>query len=94
MSNEYLNGGRTMEAGKRVFLSITAVFFIGLLSGSGAYAYNEMQLQQLKTTKMCPYCNLGNAHLFQANLGGANLSGATWTDGSTCKEGSKGECKK
>lgn len=43
--------------------------------------------------------NLENAQLMGAQLSGtvltgANLSWATWTDGSTCDEGSIGQCKK
>jgi len=43
--------------------------------------------------------NLENAQLMGAQLNGtvltgANLSWATWTDGSTCDEGSIGQCKK
>ncbi len=41
MSNEYLNGGKVIKAGSRVFLTVTAVTIIGILSVSGAYAWNE-----------------------------------------------------
>jgi uncharacterized protein YjbI with pentapeptide repeats len=38
--------------------------------------------------------NLSGAVLSHANLGGTLLEGATWTDGSKCKEGSVGKCIK
>jgi uncharacterized protein YjbI with pentapeptide repeats len=45
------------------------------------------------------YADLTVANLLRANLGGANMtgtnfSGATWTDGSKCLNGSVGYCKK
>jgi uncharacterized protein YjbI with pentapeptide repeats len=38
--------------------------------------------------------NLIDANLSGANLAGADLSGARWTDGTVCKAGSVGECRK
>ena len=86
MSNEYLNGGKVIKAGSRVFLTVTAVTIIGILSVSGAYAWNETHLQRLKAIRACPDCdlsgadlsgaNLSSAYLSRANLKNANLSGA------------------
>ena len=38
------------------------------------------------------YANLQGAILNNTNLAGANLSGATWVDGTVCREGSIGYC--
>jgi len=48
-----------------------------VLPGVGE-AFNAGHLAQLKATNSCPNCD---------------LSGATWTDGRQCKDGSIGECK-
>jgi uncharacterized protein YjbI with pentapeptide repeats len=84
--------------------------FLGMfLIPSGTEAWNDVQLQQLKTKNHCPNCNLSGAYLQWAYLGGeclnvacrskanlnmANLGYAKWTDGSTCKKGSIGRCNK
>lgn len=65
----------------RVFLKITAVLIIGMLSAGGAYAYKEAHFQQLWDTKTCPDCDLSKvvlikADLYSADLSGANLAGA------------------
>lgn len=88
-----------------MFLSITVVLIIGMLSVIGAYAYNQADLQRLKITNSCPYCdlsgtlmggwqlngaNLNGADLHNANLTGANFSGAGLT-GATWTDGLK--CK-
>lgn len=87
--NGYLKGGRIPNAGKRAFLSVAMALMIGMLSVSGAYAWNEVQLQQLKTTNSCQFCDLRNADIRYVNL-----SGATWTDRSKCKVYSIGEYKR
>ena len=51
------------------------VLLIGMLCVSGAHAWNEAQLQLLKTTNSCPNCNLSGANLNNANLTNTNLSG-------------------
>jgi len=80
---------------KRIMILVfVAVFFGMFLIPSQAAAWDEAQLQQLKTTNQCSNCDLSNANLSGANLSGATLSGATWMDGSLCKDGSAGECKK
>lgn len=76
-------------------LAIMAIFMIGILSVMGAYAFNPADLEKLKTTNSCESCDLTGAYLLmadlrEADLHQANLNGATWTDGSTCKEGSIG----
>ena len=76
-----------MNAEKRALLSVAMVLLIGMLCVSGAHAWNEAQLQLLKTTNSCPNCDLSGA-----DLSGARLSGATWTDGSLCRKASYGEC--
>ena len=90
-------------------LTVAMVLLIGMLCVSGAHAWNEAQLQLLKTTNSCPNCDLSGADLSYANLNNANLSGAdlsgadlsgailsgaTWTDGSLCRKASYGECYK
>jgi uncharacterized protein YjbI with pentapeptide repeats len=89
MGNKYLNGGEIVKAGKRVFLSVTMVLMIGLLSVSGSYAYNEADVQKLSTTNSCQRCDLTNAPLSHwgldyANLRGANLSGASLSGANLC----------
>jgi len=135
---------------KRIVFLVCVVMFLGMfIIPRGAYAFDPVDLQQLKTTNQCPSCDLYQANLSEANLGGANLtaanltganlsranlaganlnnanlynanlseaylgaaslrdaylyaanlrganlSGAIWTDGSKCKEGSIDECKK
>lgn len=41
-----------------------------------AFALNQLDLDQLKTTSACPRCNLSGADLSKLNLTGANLRGA------------------
>ena len=72
MSNEYLNGGKVIKAGSRVFLTVTAVTIIGILSVSGAYAWNETHLQRLKAIRACPDCDLSGADPSGADLDGRN----------------------
>ena len=75
---------------KRIMILVLMAAFFGMfLIPDRAAAWNEAQLQQLKTTNKCPSCDLSNA-----NLSGANLTGARWTDGPVCQSGSIGECKK
>lgn len=76
INNEYFNGGRIMNAEKRALLSVAMVLLIGMLCVSGAHAWNEAQLQLLKTTNSCPNCDLTGANLSYANLNNANLLGA------------------
>ncbi len=66
-----------MNAEKRALLSVAMVLLIGMLCVSGAHAWNEAQLQLLKTTNSCPTCNLSGANLSGANLTGADLRDAT-----------------
>jgi len=47
-----------------------------------ARASNPDQVNQLRSTKKCPGCDLGSADLSGANLSGADLSGAN-LEGST-----------
>ena len=71
---------------------------------SGSVAFDAGDLQKLNTAKNCPQCDLSRADLRGVNLSisdmreaklrGANLNGATWTDGSICLGGSFGECIK
>ena len=41
-----------------------------------AFALNQLDFDQLKTTSACPRCNLSGADLSKLNLTGANLRGA------------------
>jgi hypothetical protein len=54
------------------------------LTISTVYGFDPKDLEKLKITKQCPKCDLSNA----------DLSGAIRTDGTICKKGSIGECKK
>ena len=77
------------------FLTPAALF---LLSGL-CYAFKQDDVDKLLNTKQCAWCDLGNAELSgakleNANLADADLSGAQWTDGGKCKQGSTGECLK
>ena len=73
-----------MKTGNRVFLKITAVLIIGMLSAGGAYAYKQAHMDRLWDTKTCPNCDLSKiilikADLYAADLSGANLAGANLT---------------
>lgn len=50
-----------------------------LLLPCGAAAFDEAQLDQLKTTQKCPACDLTGADLFHADLFNADLFGANLT---------------
>lgn len=111
-------------------LLLTIMMGISIASAAAAvYAFNEDDLNRLRTTNECIGCDLSGADLRnadmksaklsaadlkRANLAGADLSHAnlmdatltdatmtgtdlsfaTWTDGSTCQEGSIGHCNK
>ena len=62
-----------MKAASRVFLSVTMVLMIGMLSASGVYGFSYEDLRNLKITNQCPNCDLEGANLSSANLSGANL---------------------
>jgi len=64
---------------RTIILVFMTVFFGMFLIPGLATAWDEAQLQQLKTKNECSICD---------------LSGATLTDGSVCKSGSATECKK
>jgi uncharacterized protein YjbI with pentapeptide repeats len=72
--------GEWIQTMNKIFLAITVVM-ISMLSISGAYAWNEAHLQQLKATKSCPSCDLSGADLYKADLSGANLVGANLSGG-------------
>jgi hypothetical protein len=75
-----LGGGGQMNLARNTLLLITvAVCMVCVLSSGGVYAFDPVQLEKCKSTKQCQ---------------NYDLSGATWTDGSRCKDGSVGECKK
>jgi uncharacterized protein YjbI with pentapeptide repeats len=58
-------------------VTVCMVLFAGiLLLPCGAAAFNEVQLEQLKTTQNCRACDLSGANLSARNLSGADLSGA------------------
>ncbi len=71
---------------RKIFLGIVVVFFV--MMTASAYGFNPAHVKQLKETKDCPKCALSNA-----DLTGANLSNAIWTDGKRCAKGSIGVCK-
>ena len=62
-----------MKAASRVFLSVTMVLMIGMLSASGVYGFSYEDLRNLKITNQCPNCDLEGANLSSANLSDANL---------------------
>jgi len=84
-----------------VWCFVIAIILQGVQAG---YGYNPGDAEKVQKTKACQKCDLSGANLSFANLSGANLSGAnlsgaildgaTWTDGSTCENGSIGRCKK
>lgn len=57
-------------------VTIFAAIMITVLADSQTYAWNGLQLQQLKTTKKCPGYDLSDADLSSAQLGSADLSAA------------------
>jgi len=62
---------------KRMMVMVCIGVFLGIfLIPSGAAAWNDVQLQQLRTKNHCPNCDLRGANLQWADLRGANLSGA------------------
>lgn len=90
---------------KRITLMFCMAWFLGMfLLPGGAAAFNPADVERLKATSECPNCDLSGANLSEANLSGAYLgeanlddailSGTSWTDGTRCKEGSVGSCKK
>ena len=61
---------------KKIALAIlTVIVCAGVGPGVGS-AFNENDLQKLKTTKNCVQCDLSGAVLIHWNLSGADLSGA------------------
>jgi uncharacterized protein YjbI with pentapeptide repeats len=67
---------------KIVFVIIAAV--VSFVAAGSLSAYNEADLQRLKTTKNCADCDLSGALLMHwvlpgADLSGTNLSGANLT---------------
>jgi len=65
---------------KRMMVMVCIGMFLGIfLIPSGTAAWNDVQLQQLKTKNHCPNCDLSGANLRGANLRRANLSGANLT---------------
>jgi len=74
---------------------IHGVVIIGLfLVIAMSHAFDPADLQKLKTTNSCPKCDLSGANLSELHLDNASLTDAVWTDGTKCKSGSIGECKK
>ena len=65
---------------KRLFVAMSISMMV-FLSAGGAYAFNPVDLQTLKTKNECNKCDLS----------GANLTGAKWIDKTICKEGSIGQ---
>jgi uncharacterized protein YjbI with pentapeptide repeats len=68
-----------MKQSKAKYLNLSAEILALLATTSFAFsakADNPSHTQQLLSTRQCPQCDLTNAGLVFANLGGANLSGA------------------
>ena len=63
-------------------LKIFTILCLVTLTGA-LLAENKDDVKRLLETKQCPICDLR----------GANLDGATWTDGRICRPGSIGVCK-
>ena len=57
---------------------VVQCFILGMCLGSAipSWAYDSVQLAQLKTTKQCPNCDLSRADLQDQDLTGANLTQA------------------
>ncbi|PMB07394.1 hypothetical protein CI594_00605, partial [Fischerella thermalis CCMEE 5196] len=58
----------------QIIATATLLTFIGLTNQ--AFAFNQLDLDQLKATGSCPRCDLSGADLSRLNLTGANLRGA------------------
>lgn len=70
-------------------VGILLFLIIGVL-----YVFAPADLQKLKATNSCPKCDLSGANLSESHLDNASLTNAVWIDGTRCKSGSMGECKK
>ena len=58
---------------------ISILIFLGLFLVAGtSFAYEEKDLEKLKSGKSCENCDLSGIDLSNANLQGANLSGANF----------------
>lgn len=75
-----------MLKSKTVFTICIALLFA---LTSPLFAFDENDVQKLLNTNKCERCDLSGA-----SLSDANLSVAIWTNGSKCKKGSIGECKR
>ena len=60
---------------KKILLIPLIIFFL-ILYICPANAFNEEDLEKLKSTKECVKCDLRRANLSEENLKGANLEGA------------------
>jgi hypothetical protein len=89
-SHEDINTGKEaamkhIQRCKVHFLLLILSCVAAVLMGTGsAEAFNPADLAKLKATRVCPNCDL---HW-------ANLNGAIWPNGATCKQDSIGACKK
>jgi uncharacterized protein YjbI with pentapeptide repeats len=92
---------------RKIFATAVTAALLCLLTVGTAGAYDQADMDKLLATNACSFCNLTGADLsfavlLRANLVGANLSGAylgeadfsgaTWTNGRQCAEGSIGGC--
>jgi uncharacterized protein YjbI with pentapeptide repeats len=70
-----------MQKIHRIFFQVAVVtVMLSVLLVGGASAFNEAQLQRLKTTRQCPNCDLSFADLSFANLPNADLCHADLSD--------------
>ena len=79
---------------KRSGIIHDVVIIISFLVIAMSYAFDHADLQKLKTTNSFPKCDLSGANRSESHLDNAPLTDAVWTDGTRCKAGSMGECKK
>jgi uncharacterized protein YjbI with pentapeptide repeats len=65
---------------KRIALLAVMDVLIGVLSVGSAHAFDQADLNRLRTTGSCVSCDLSQAYLIGANLIGANLSQANLSE--------------
>ncbi|MGA3173926.1 MAG: pentapeptide repeat-containing protein [Syntrophorhabdales bacterium] len=70
--------GRMARSGKFLVLCLTLVPLLDVAGAARAFKPEDMN--RLKTTKQCPFCDLSAADLASAELSGGRLSGARLSD--------------
>lgn len=64
---------------KSIFIVICAAMFLGtLIIPASVVGFDAEQLKQVKSKKLCKYCDLSGADLSGVDLSGADLSGTNF----------------